>query len=186
MVRERPWPVFLLNSTTDVLAVSGIAWRLFGLPDRELSGRRSALTLATRRAIATRVGNWDQQVTGMISAFKAGVPEEPSLDEPGPRLRDVLRHVTGGDPAMVKRFTELWKTTPPFQGRMTGLMYASTWKTPAGRIQFRCLISCLNTEIGLYAHTWVPADARSHALFEKALAEPTRESSTRLKLRSPS
>ena len=171
LIRQRPWPAFLLNAQAEILAVSGAAWRLLGVPDRELSRRRSVLTLATRSAIATRAENWDELVSGMIQFFKAAVPEEASLDTPGPYLASILKQLTRGDAALMERFVELWKNTPPFRGRMTGLMYRCLWKAPSGTMGFTCHIGCLNTEIGLYAHTWIPADARSHLLLEGLLAD---------------
>ena len=175
MVRRRPWPTFLLNQRAEVLALSGPAGPLVGVSDeglKLLGRRRSILTATTRRAIVSQSENWDQLVVGIIASFKGGVPEEPSLDEPGPYLAAVLKQICAGDPALVVRFTKLWETTPPFRGRMTGLVYPTVWRTAVGTIRFSCLISCLNTEVGLYAHTWIPADSRAHLLLEKLLAEP--------------
>lgn len=170
LIRERPWPAFLLNPRAEVLAVSRAAQRLLSLSDRDVAGRRSVLTATTRRAIAAQVENWDEQIAGMIALFKAGVPEEPSLDAPGPYLRAILKQLTAGDPALRQRFVELWEATPAFHGRVTGLMYRSVWSGAAGTIRFTCHIGCLNTETGLYAHTWIPADARSHHVLETLLA----------------
>ncbi len=58
---------------------------------------------------------------------------------------------------------------------MTGHMYTSIWSAPGGAIHFTVFIGCLNTEVGLYAHTMVPADAQSHLLLDELLADrPTR------------
>lgn len=178
IISERPLPAFLLNSRTEILAVSGAAWKLAGLADLGLKPRvpRSLLTQATRRALATRVANWEQLAVRLIAAFKAGVPEEQSLETPGPYLDSVLKQLCAGDPALIKRFAELWELTPPFEGRMTAATYPTIWRAPGGEIRFNCFIGCLNTEVGLYAHTWVPADAKSHLLLEKLLANPANTS----------
>jgi transcriptional regulator with XRE-family HTH domain len=177
LIRGRVWPAFLLNQRAEILAVSGATERLIRLvdPGRNLSARRSVLTAATRRAIAARAENWDQLVTGLIRFFKAGVPEEADLDAPGPYLKAILKQLTAGDPALMTRFIELWEATPPFQGRMTGFEYSTIWNAPVvGTIRFSCLVSCLNTEVGLYAHTWIPADAKSHLRLEKLQAGPAK------------
>jgi transcriptional regulator with XRE-family HTH domain len=173
LVRGRPLPTFLLNQRAEVLALSDSAWRLVELPDLESNptARRSVLTVATRRALASRAENWDEIVTGMIQVFKAGVPEESDLDAPGPYLKAILKQLTAGDAALTTRFVELWETAPAFEGRVTGLMYSCVWKAPVDTIRFNCLIGCLNTEIGLYAHTWIPADAQSHLRLEELLTD---------------
>jgi transcriptional regulator with XRE-family HTH domain len=171
LIRARSWPAFLLNAKAEILAVSGAAQRLLGLSDRALLKRRSILTASTRRAIAAQVVNWDEQVAGMIGLFKAGVPEEPSLDAPGPYLKAILNQLTAGDAALTKRFSELWEMTPAYQGRLTGRAYRCLWKASGGTIDFSCHVGCLNTETGLYAHTWIPADAKSHLVLERLLAD---------------
>lgn len=174
LVRDRPWPAFLLNRRAEVLAISGPAERLLGVSDEGLQlfgRRRSILTATTRRVLASHVENWSDAVPGMIALFKSAVPEEPSLDAPGPYLKAVLNQVTAGDPVLIARFTKLWETTPPFRGRMTGLVYPTTWNTAAGKIRLRCLVNCLNTDVGLYSHNFMPSDAASHHLLEKLLAD---------------
>jgi transcriptional regulator with XRE-family HTH domain len=180
LVRGRPLPTFLLNQRAEVLALSNSAWRLVELPDLESNptARRSVLTVATRRALASRAENWDEIVTGMIQVFKVGVPEEPDLDAPGLYLKAILKQLTAGDAALATRFVELWQTAPAFEGRLTGLMYPCVWKAPVGTIRFNCLISCLNTAVGLYAHTWIPADAKSHLRLEQLLADHRRRSNS--------
>ena len=53
---------------------------------------------------------------------------------------------------------------------MTGHMYTCNWRAERGTIRLNCFVGCLNTEVGLYAHTMVPADAKSHVLLDKLLA----------------
>src|SRR5512146_2297517 len=40
LIRRRPLPAVLLNDRTEVLAVSGAAWRLFGMPPHEANPPR--------------------------------------------------------------------------------------------------------------------------------------------------
>jgi transcriptional regulator with XRE-family HTH domain len=187
LIRQRAWPAFLVSQRAEVLAVSGATERLLGLvePGRNLTPRRSVLTAATRRALAARAANWDELVAGLIAFFKAGVPEEPSLDAPGPYLNAALKQLTAGDPALMTRFVALWETTPPFQGRMTGFEYSTIWNARNGTIRFSCHVGCLNTEIGLYAHTWIPADAQSHRLLEELLASSPPSPRPRLHVATP-
>jgi transcriptional regulator with XRE-family HTH domain len=174
LVRGRPLPAFLVNARAEILAISAPAWRLLELPDQDLkpSARRSILLAMTRRTIGTWAANWEQLLATVIGLVKAGVPDEQSLDTPGPYLNSILKELVRGDAALMSRFVELWEVTPPFRGRMSGHMYPAVWNTPAGTIRFNCLIGCLNTEVGLYAHLWIPADAKSHLVLETVLAGP--------------
>jgi transcriptional regulator with XRE-family HTH domain len=168
-VRGLGWPALLLNPRTEVLAVSDAARRLLRLTDRDVAGRPAVLTAATLRAMATQLLNWDELVVGVLALFKAGAPEE-SLENPGPYLNAIRKQLTAGDATIKRRFAELWATTPALQGRISGLTYRCLWKDAIGKIEFTCQIGCLNTELGLYAHTWIPAESRSHRVLEKLLA----------------
>ena len=86
LIRQRPLPAFLINERGEVLAVSGAAWRLFGMRDYEINPprRRSVLSAITFRVAAERVLNWDEVISQTIQFFKAGLRDERSLDAPGP------------------------------------------------------------------------------------------------------
>jgi transcriptional regulator with XRE-family HTH domain len=176
LIRERPLPAVLVNARAEVLAVSGAAWRLLGMRDYELDTprRRNVLSAIVFHEAAARLVNWDEVIGQTIQFFKAASLENPSVDAAGPPVDVILEKLTAGDPALMTRFVELWETTPPFQGRMTGHTYPSVWNSPGGTIRFNCFVGCLNTEMGLYAHTWVPADAKSHLRLEKLLADPAK------------
>ena len=134
IVRARTLPTFLLDVRLEIVAMNDTARLLIGLPDAEgaRAPRRSLLTFTTRRAIATRAVNWEELIATVISSFKAAVPEEPSVETPGPYLSQLLQEICGGDPLLVKRFFKLWEATPAFRGRLTGYSYQSAWKTRAG------------------------------------------------------
>lgn len=171
LIRQRPLPAFLLNDKAEILAVSGAAWRLLGLREYEQNPprRHSVLSEIVFRVAASRVMNWDEVFGQTIQFFKAGLLG-PSLTGAAPPGDAVIAKVVAGDPALMARFTDLWERTPPFRGRMTGHTYPSVWSTPGGPIHFTVFIGCLNTEVGLYAHSMVPADAQSHLLLDKLLA----------------
>jgi transcriptional regulator with XRE-family HTH domain len=181
LIQQRPLPAFLVNARAEILAVSGAAWRLFGMRDYELDPpkRRSVLSATVFQVSAARLVNWDEVIGQTIQFLKAGLREAPSVDAAGPPVNAILEKLTAGNPALMTRFVELWETTPPFRGRMTGYMYPSVWSAPGGTIRFNCFIGSLNTEIGLYAHTLVPADAQSHLLLEKLLADSTKTTKRR-------
>jgi transcriptional regulator with XRE-family HTH domain len=193
MTRSRPLPALLLNDRTEVLAVSGAAWRLFGMPEYEAHPpkHRGALTELAARAVAARVQNWDEAIGQILQFAKAGLPRDRPIDEVNSPIAATVRKLAADEPAMWKRFEDLWRVTRPFRGRMTGHIYPSVWSVPGGAIRFNVFIGCLNTEVGLYIHAMVPADARSHMLLEEVLAgrgTATRRSAAprRVGSRSPS
>ncbi len=171
LIQRRPLPAVLLNDRTEVLAVSGAAWRLFGMPEYESNPprTRSALTEVTFRVTAARVVNWDELIGQILQFFKASLPDNRSIDSAGPPISTIVRKLTA-DTEQWARLVELWRTTPPFRGRMTGYMYPCVWSGPGGAIRFNVFVGCLNTEVGLYAHSMVPADAQSHLLLDELLA----------------
>ncbi|TAK58281.1 MAG: XRE family transcriptional regulator [Dehalococcoidia bacterium] len=182
LIRHRPLPAVLLNDRTEVLAVSGAAWRLFGMPEYEANPpkHRSALTEITFRAIAARVQNWDEVIGQILQFLKAGLPADHSIESAGTPITTIVRKLAAADPSMWERFVRVWRASPPFRGRMTGHTYPGVWSVPGGTIRFNVFVGCLNTEVGLYAHTMVPADAQSHLLLDELLAgRPSRRRARR-------
>lgn len=189
VTQERAWPTFLINRRTEILGLSAPARALVGLPDVLVAPRerRSVLTVATRHAIATMAENWDQIVTGMVALFKAGVPDDADLGNSGPYLSSLVDELTTGDRSLMSRFVRIWNSTGPFAGRITGTAYSCTWKSGDGPIRLNCIVSCLNTELGLYLHAWIPADSLSHRRLEmlmKASAASARTNRTEPRPRS--
>ena len=184
LIRRRPLPAVLLNDRTEVLAVSGAGWRLHGMPDYEANPprNRNTLTDIIFRVTAARVLNWDEVIGQILGFFKASLPDDHFIDSSGPPIATIVKKLAAADPSMWARLVKLWDTTPPFRGRMTGHMYPSVWSVPGGTIRFNVFVGCLNTEVGLYAHTMVPADAQSHLLLDELLAG--RRSSRRVRRRS--
>jgi transcriptional regulator with XRE-family HTH domain len=174
LIRRRPLPAVLLNDRTEVLAVSGAAWRLFGMPEYEANPpkHRSALTELIFRVVSERVQNWDEVIGQILQLLKASLPAGQSIESAGPPVTTIVAKLAAEDPGMWERFRKLWRATGPFRGRMTGHMYLSVWTVPGGTIRCNVFVGCLNTEVGLYAHTMVPADAQSHQLLDKLLAGP--------------
>jgi transcriptional regulator with XRE-family HTH domain len=172
LVNGRPCPAFLLNYRAEVVAVNPPGRKLFGLPSARPSRRRpETLTIAARHAIAERCENWETVVAQTIRIFKSGEPAEGALSAPSPAFAPVLEAIAAGHPARMKRLSELWESTPPWQDRWTGQAYPVIWMTgPRSRIRFDCLMSCLNTELGLFMHNYMPADAKSYQALEKLLA----------------
>ena len=172
LVAERPNPTFLLNHRAEVVEANAPGRKLLGLPSGRRSRRnRDALTAAARRALAERCENWESVAIQMIRILKASDPEDRSLIPPGPSFAAALDEITAGDPARMERLAELWEATPEWRERWTGQAYPFIWKAgPRSHIQFDCLVSCLNTELGLFMHNFVPADARSYHALEKLLA----------------
>jgi transcriptional regulator with XRE-family HTH domain len=175
-LHRQPWPAFLVNHRADVLAVNEVAGQFLGLSRARVGARRpSILTFATRRAMATKCVNWDAAIVVMIRGFKAGNPREESLDAPGPSFAPLVEAVCAGDPALVGKFTELWNTMPAWKGPFTGVLYETIWKAGGhDRVQFHCVINCVNADAGFYIHTWIPADSKSFLLLEKLLADPAK------------
>ncbi len=172
LIRRRPLPAFLLNERAEVLAVSGAAWRLLGMRDRDQRPRRrGAMSEIAFRMAAARLVNWDEVMSELIQFFKAGQPENLSLDAAGPPISTTVKKLAAEEPARWGRVARLWESTPPFRGRMTGRTYSCVWRAEGGVIHFNVFVGCLNTEIGLYAHTLVPADAKSHRVLERLLAD---------------
>ncbi len=172
LLHRRTWPAFLVNHRAEVVAVNEVAEKFLGLPaPRPRGPRQSILTFATRRAIASKCLNWDAAVIVMIRGFKAGNPQEESLDAPSPSFSKLLEAVCAGDPGLVAQFFELWATMPAWRGPFAGVVYETIWKAGGRqRIRFNCAINCVNAEAGLYFHDWIPADSTSFRLLEKQLA----------------
>jgi hypothetical protein len=171
IVRRRRWPTLLVGGV-NVLAANEVARQLLELPmDGSRARRPDTLTAGTRRAIGRRCENWDELVAGTIGAFKAAEPDEASLEAPSPAFAPLFTAYCVGNPVLLERFALLWATTPAFEPTYAGRSYEVIWRaTGRVRIRFDVIISCVNTVTGLYIHSWIPVDARSHRLMETLLA----------------
>lgn len=172
LLHRRTWPAFLVNHRAEVVAVNEVAEKFLDLaPPPARAPRPSILTFATRQAMARRCLNWDMAIIVMIRGFKAGNPQEESVDSPSPAFSRLLDAVCAGDPALVAKFFELWSTMPAWKGPLAGVVYETIWKAGARQtIRFNCAINCVNAEAGLYFHDWIAADATSLRLLEKQLS----------------
>jgi transcriptional regulator with XRE-family HTH domain len=171
LVDRRPAPALLLDFRADVVAGNAPARKLFGLPSGRAPRRNvHALTVAASHAFAEGCENWEAVAVQTIRIIKAsGVAAE--TDEDAGALPPGIEALAGGQSARLHRFAELWAATPPRRDRLTGHAYPVIWRAGArSRIHLDCLMSCVNTDLGLFVHEYIPTDAKSHRALEKLLA----------------
>jgi transcriptional regulator with XRE-family HTH domain len=163
-VALRPWPSLVLNERLEVLATNDAGFRILQVePERLLHPvERSLLTMVTESDVGRQLVNWDDAVSAMIALFKAHVDRVESLNEPSSYFSAVLARVYEGDAVLVRRFLELWESTPGFYPQKVAWTYPLAWDIPEiGLITFRGVVNSVNDVLCLDIDDWIPADPES-------------------------
>jgi hypothetical protein len=177
-VEAVPWPEFVLNNASEVVAANKAVQALWGIDfATERATRTRAqmnlLSVASQRRFADKILNWDECVGTLAAAFK-GQPQEPaSLDDPDPYFSEVLHEFAGGDPAFLSRLITVWAATPARSPKVRW-SYRVDWKDEsAGVMHFLALVSNASEPDALSFNDWIPVGAESWSALERVV-EPGR------------
>jgi transcriptional regulator with XRE-family HTH domain len=167
-----PWPQFVLNNFSEVVAANRLAQALWGVDLAVESRKRrraqlNLLAIAAEQRFAERVRNWDECLATLVAVFK-GLPQgSESLDKPGPYFQEVLAHFASGDPEFLSRLMDVWSVTPAREAKCRWA-YSVHWSDPRlGEMRFHCLVSTASEPEGLSFNDWVPVDAGSWSRLEQ-------------------
>ncbi|MGB2694627.1 MAG: helix-turn-helix domain-containing protein [Dehalococcoidia bacterium] len=163
IVEQVPWPEFVLNDNTEVIATNTIIERLWGVDfAQERAQRTSAqmnlLSVANDHLFTDHILNWDECVGTLIGVLK-GRPRDPdSIDEPVPYLNAVLAEIVGGDPAFLRRLGGLWESVLPTPAKCRWT-YRVVWRDDdLGELRFVALVNTASEPDGLGFNDWIPLD----------------------------
>lgn len=174
-VEETPWPQFAANNLLEIVAANAAAQALWGIDLEAEFARRSRaelnfLAIAAERRFSERIGNLSELMARVVSILKA-IPESATiLDEPSPLFGEVFAAFAQNDPTAIPKLFALWERTPPASAKVRW-NYPVIWREPGvGEIRFLGTVTTASEPDALAFNDWVPIDAASHALLEKAVA----------------
>jgi transcriptional regulator with XRE-family HTH domain len=117
-----PWPAFITNQSYDVVHANRAFQRIMEVDlDYQYMehGARNLISNVVDTSFASRMANWDE-VLGFIAGLAKADPRWQSggAENPAPWLQGPIRRLLEGDPALVKRFFELWTAASPIPHRL--------------------------------------------------------------------
>ena len=140
-VETVPWPEFVVNDATEVVAANAAVqalWHIDFAYERSVRTRAqmNLLAVASDNHFGDRVKNWEECVGILISMFKGDQPTPYSLDTPTPYFEEVIKEFIKGDPAFLSRLFDVWTRTEPMEGKIRWT-YPVIWEDPeAGEMHF--------------------------------------------------
>jgi hypothetical protein len=169
-LQEKPWPAFVLNEYTEVVAVNSLAELLWDIDlEREFPEQldRNLVSVASSPRFADRVENWDEVMQQGLGVFKGHHRGPEDIDNASPYFQQVLERFLKGDPKYVGRLMELWQETMPREPRVRW-EYEVQWNEPGiGRMRFLSIVNTANEQDGLAFNDWIPVGAESWANLEQ-------------------
>ena len=161
-----PWPCFVANNLTEVIAVNRAAealWEIDFAAERERRSRAQInfLSIAAERRFSERIVNWEELVGALIGVLKA-VPESATmLDQPGVLFGDVLEEYMANDPGLIVRLFKLWTATPARTPKVRW-NYPVVWRAPGiGDMRFLGVVTVASHPDALGFNDWIPQDAET-------------------------
>jgi len=175
LIRDRPWPAFVLNEVMEVVGGNRVGLSLAGLTPAHLEDRveRNVLLIAARvvapPARNSQLRDWGVIARRAIARMKAaGVG---TLDDPDPYLAAILDRMSRGGPEVLREFAALWDATPPHERTGVSWSFEAGWTLRDGStLRLHCLVNRVNTRDPIEIHDFVPADTASTAILERVSA----------------
>lgn len=163
-VAGMPWPAFVLNDNTEVVACNRLTELLWGIElEREFPNPldRSLVSVASNPRFADRVENWEEMVGVGISVFKGHHLGPEQLDHASPYFSQVLERFLAGDQKYTSRLLSLWQETAPREPKVRW-EYEVQWNEPGlGRMRFLAVVNTASEPDGLAFNDWVPVGAET-------------------------
>ena len=181
-VEQAPWPEFVLNDNTEVVAANAVVQALWRINFEEERARRTKpqmnlLSVASDYQFTHHVLNWDECVATLASVFK-GRPRDPHTleqpDRPDPYFDAVLAEFSKGDSTFLARLIEVFARTPAREPKCRWT-YRVVWRDDDfGELRFSAVVNVANEPDALSFNDWIPIDAETWSVLEqvKARAKP--------------
>lgn len=167
-----PWPCFVANDLTEVVAANRAAQTLWGIDleaelERRPRARVNFLSIAAERRFSERIANWDELVAALISVLKAVPQSAAMMDQPGALFGDVLEEYMANDPSAIVRLFKLWTSTPARTPKVRW-NYPVVWHASGiGDLRFLGVVTVASHPDAFAFNDWIPQDAET---FERLAA----------------
>ncbi len=174
LVAQSTFPAHLSNEVLDVLYPNMLLLRVWEA--RELKAQaggfnRNFLSTLSHPHVASRLLNWEEALTHVISMLKGHYGGDGSISGEHPYFGAAMEHFLKGDAAHVKRFLALWDRVQPVQ-RKFRFTYPIVWKhSVVGPMRFEVQVNPADALGSMIFCDWVPVDAATWAALERLRAE---------------
>jgi transcriptional regulator with XRE-family HTH domain len=171
-VDRQPWPEFVLNQLTELVAANAAAQALWGVDlVHELASRSRAqlnmLAVASQHRFADLILNWEDAVRVLVAVSKGQPRSAESLEDPSAYFSEVLAEFAKGDPAFLPRLATIWERTPAREAKCHW-SYPIVWCDPEfGEMRFSGVVSTASETDGFGFNSWIPLDARTWEALER-------------------
>jgi len=177
-----PWPAHITNQSFDVVHANRAFQRIMEIDlDYQYTqhGARNLIANIVDPWFASRMANWDEMITLMAGLAKADPRwQADGTEHPAPWLQGPVQRLLEGDPALVRRFFELWAVAPPVPHRLRQ-RFSLDWLYRKERLmRFTGVLALANIHDELHWNEWAPADADTWRLLEEMAGVGRQSSST--------
>lgn len=164
-VERDPWPVFVTNEASDLVAANRVFRTLIGihLAERLPAPQWNFVATASDPDYARRLESWDDSMRFMIGLAK-GWPGQLSPERLVSFMAGPYQRFLEGDPALVTRMLQLWGSTEP-AAVSTRMRYPVRWRHESGGLmRFAAVMTVADVQLVYSWHDWVPEDAQTWEL----------------------
>ncbi len=162
-VEQVPWPCFVVNQNTEIVAANSLIQRLWGIDlkverERRTTAQLHLLAVASDRRFVDRIANWRECLATMVAVAKSQPRGSESLDHPAPYFSQVVAEYLSGDPALLRLLFEVWSMTDP-QPIKVRWSYRVDWKASDGdELHFKCMVTVGSETDNFGFNDWIPLD----------------------------
>lgn len=164
-VERDPWPVFVTNEASDLIAANRVFRTLVGVPLREKlpAPQWNFVATASNPDYARHLESWDDSMRFMIGLAK-GWPGQLNPERLVSFMAGPYQRFLEGDPALVTRMLQLWSVSEPV-AITTRMRYPVRWRRDDGRLmRFAAVMTVADVSQVFSWHDWVPEDAGTWGL----------------------
>ena len=165
------WPAFITNQSYDVVHANRPFQRIMEVDlDYQYMehGARNLISNVVDPWFASRMANWDEVIGFMAGLAKADPRwQSDGMEHPAPWLQGPAQRLLQGDPALVRRFFELWAVALPVPRRLRQRFRFHWLYQGKHLMRFANVLALANIHDELHWNEWAPADAETWRLLEE-------------------
>jgi transcriptional regulator with XRE-family HTH domain len=169
-VERSPWPVFVTNEASDIIAANRALRLLHDMPLSEQLPRPekwNSLALASQPWYAERLENWDEAMGFVLGMAKTDLREQVNPERPPTWAAEPYKRFLQGDPALVTRMLKAWEPAEPV-AHTTRIHYRVRWRLGTGELmRFAGIIHVADIWQVFAWHDWIPEDSETLTLLER-------------------
>jgi transcriptional regulator with XRE-family HTH domain len=171
-VERSPWPVFVTNEASDMIAANRALRTLHDVPlDEQLPRpeKWNCLAMASQTWYAERLENWDEAMGFVLGMAKTDLRAQVNPERPPTWAAEPYKRFLQGDPALITRMLKLWEPADPV-AHTTRMHYRVRWRLrDGGQLRFSAMIHVADVWHVFAWHDWIPEDTETQRLLQELM-----------------